>query len=112
MSDATRQVKFTIESGIVSAFKSRCAKEGVSMASAVRGFMEGRQPAKGAGPKISTRPLRRKAVAAAVALLGDIMGLEEEYRDSIPEQFEQRIEDADHSCEQLAEAIAYLEEAY
>jgi hypothetical protein len=38
------QVKFTIDSDIVSGFKSRCAAEGVSMASEIRCFMMACQP--------------------------------------------------------------------
>jgi len=36
---------------------------------------------------------------------------EPSYRDNIPEQFEQRIETANHACEQLEEEIACLEDA-
>ena len=106
------QVKFTIESGIVSAFKARCASAGVSMASVISLWMLAGQPTNAARIRTDTRPHRRKAVAEIVRWLGDIMDRETDYRDAIPEQFGQRAEDADRACEQLAEAIACLEEAF
>jgi esterase/lipase len=112
MVDGVTQVKFTIESDIVSAFKARCAAEGVSMASVIRLWMATRQPAKDAKAKICTRPGRRRAVAEYIGLLNAVMEKEEQYRDSIPEQFAQRYEAADHACGQLAEAIELLEDAY
>ena len=112
MAVATTQVKFTIESAIVSAFKARCAWEGVSMASAIRKFMMVCRPSRETKHKMLTRPHRRKAVADIIAVLADIMDSEAAYRDSIPEQFEQRYEAADHACGQLEEVIACLENAF
>jgi len=106
------QVKFTIESGIVSAFKSKCAAEGVSMASEIKKFMTGCQPAGGVKIKTDSRPLRKKSLQAIISLVDEIMYKEEQYRDAIPENFAQRFETADETCQQLAEAIALLEEAY
>ena len=82
------------------------------MAAVIRSFMQTKQPARGINLKMSTRPLRRKAITNIIEVLNGIMWLEEEYRDKIPEQFEVRIEDADRACEQLAEAIAALGEAF
>jgi hypothetical protein len=107
-----KQVKFTIEAGIVSAFKARCEEEGISMTAAIRQFMESGQLTKAPQLKMSTRPQRRKAVKEVISLLNDILWFEEEYGANIPEQFEQRIEVSDHSSEQLAEAITCLEEAF
>jgi len=112
MSDAMTQVKFTIESDIVSAFKARCSGEGAGMASVIRQWMKTRRPARDMKADTLTRPRRRKAVIEIVGMLNDIMGAESDYRDSIPEQFAQRYEDADRACESLAEAIACLEEAF
>jgi hypothetical protein len=112
MDSATAQVKFAIDSGIVSAFKARCAEEGVSMASAVRRFMEACRPAKEAKRQTLTRPLRRKATADIIAALADIMDAEASYMGNIPEQFEQRHEAAEHACGQLEEAISILEDAF
>ena len=112
MANAMTQVKFTIESDIVAAFKSRCVAEGVSMASEVREWMKSRNPAKEVRTKHHARPHRRKAVREIIALLNDIMELEADYRDNIPEHFSQRHEAADNACELLAEAITCLETAF
>jgi hypothetical protein len=112
MVDGMTQIKFTIEESIVAGFKSRCAKEGVSMASAARQFMETHKPARDVKIKILTRPMRKKAVLEIIGLLNDIMGMEEQYRDSIPEQFTNRYEAAEGACEQLASAIECLEGAF
>jgi hypothetical protein len=106
------QIKFTIESDIVAAFKARCAREDVSMTSEVRRFMETCKPVKVAKTKTLTRPQRRKAVADIICLLTTLMESEAEYRDSIPEAFTERYETADLACEQLVEAITCLEEAF
>jgi antitoxin component of RelBE/YafQ-DinJ toxin-antitoxin module len=112
MADKTTQIKFTIDSGIVSEFKARCAKEGVSMTSAVRKFMETCRPTKEMNVKTMSRPLRRKAVMDVIHLLNAILELETDYCDRIPENFSQKQEDAEHACEQLAEAITCLEDAF
>jgi len=112
MTKEMRQIKFTIEADIVSRFKARCASEGVSMASVIRQLMANHKPTKSKETKIDTRPQRRKAVKVYIGLLEDVFENESQYRDSIPEQFEQRIEDADHSCEILEQAINLLEETY
>ena len=109
---ATTQVKFTIESDVVSAFKTRCAAEGVSMTSEIREYMKTCKPKKAVKAMVHTRPLRRKAVMGIIGLLNDILDMETAYRDNIPEVFEQRYEVADYTCERLADAIACLEEAF
>ena len=106
------QVKFTIESDIVSTFKARCAAEGVSMTSVIRRWMETRQPVKDIKAKLSTRSGRKNAVTEHISLLNAVLEHEEQYRDLIPEQFAQRYETADHACGQLEEAIGLLEDAY
>ena len=112
MSEKMTQVKFTIESGIVSAFKIRCANEKISMASVIRRWMKDCHPARTVKTNTLTRPSRRKSVREIIVLLNGIMDSESAYRDSIPEQFTQRHEDSDCSCEALMEAISCLEEAY
>lgn len=112
MSDAMTQVKFTIETDIVCAFKARCTTEGVSMTSEVREWMKTRNPAKQIKIDHHTRPNRRKAVKEIIDLLNGIMEAEAEYRDNIPEHFVQRYESADSACDLLAEAISCLEEAF
>jgi hypothetical protein len=108
----TTQVKFTIDSDTVAAFKARCARENVSMTSVIRKFMKSGKQVKNVKVKTHTRPMRRKAVQEIIDLLSYILANEEVYRDTIPEQFSQRIEAADHACEQLSDSIASLEEAF
>ena len=112
MPNLMEQIKFTIESDTVSAFKARCRIEGVTMTSVIRQYMKSCHPAKGLKFKIDTRPLRRKAVSDIIGLLNGIMQMEEQYRDNIPEQFQSRFESADQACEQLSQAISCLEDAY
>ena len=112
MAKTVTQVKFTIDSDIVSAFKARCAGEGVSMTSVIRRFMITCHPAKDVKIKTSARLLRKKAVIEIIDSLNKILELETEYRDKIPEQFEQRYETADQACVQLEEAISCLDGAF
>jgi hypothetical protein len=112
MASGTTQIKFAIDSGMVSAFKARCANEGVSMTSMIRRFIGGCEPVVVASIKTHSRPLRRKAVQLVIGLLEDIMLREEEYQAAIPEQFAQRYEAADLACESLSEAIEYLQAAF
>jgi len=112
MDKTMTQIKFTLESDIVAAFKARCIAEGISMTAATRHWMVESRPSKNAGANVSTRPNRRKAVQDIIGLLAVIMDSEAEYRDSIPEQFAQRFEAAELACDMLAEAINCLEEAF
>jgi hypothetical protein len=112
MDKTMTQAKFTIESDIVAAFKARCASGGVSMTSAIRQCMKSSCPAKETAFNTSTRPHRRKAVMGMIGLLTDVLDSEAEYRDSIPEQFSQRLDAAEHACSMLEDAIACLEEAF
>jgi hypothetical protein len=105
-------MKFTIESDIVDGFRTRCAAAGVSMTSVIRRWMRTGKPGKELTANIRTRPNRRKAVREYISLLNNIIDMESEYRDSIPEQFSQRREAAEQACERMAEAIICLEEAY
>jgi hypothetical protein len=106
------QIKFTIEADIVTAFKARCAAEGISMTSVIRRWMEVGTTIKGVEINTTTRPHRRKAVKNIIVSLNGIMDAEAKYRDSIPEQFEQRIDDAENACDMIAEAITCLEEVF
>ena len=112
MSDTMTQIKFTIETDIVSSFKTRCASEGISMTSVIRQWMSAQRLVKDVKHKMLTRPQRRKAVAETIGLLNEVLEMESQYRDSIPEQFTQRYELSDETCEQLAEAINFLEAAF
>jgi len=106
------QVKFTIDTDIVSAFKNKCAREDVSMTSAVRRFMKTSKSSVIEEIKISTRQSRRKAVAEIVKMLNLILEAEESYRDSIPEAFSERYSTAESTCELISEVILNLEEAF
>ena len=106
------QCKFTVNADIASAFKTRCVSKGISMASVIQGFMKDCRPAKGAAEVLATRPHRRKAVFEIIELLNRIMELETGYCENIPEQFYQRREAAEHTCGQLSDAIACLEDAF
>jgi hypothetical protein len=106
------QIKFSIESEIVSEFKSQCSSKGVSMTSEIRQFMKACRSTRDTKIKIQTRPQRRKAVRKIIALLNDIMVIESQYCENIPEQFAQKQEEAEYACEYLSDAIASLEEAF
>jgi len=112
MPDAMTQIKFTIESDIVSVFKARCAGKGVSMTSVVREWMKICDLTWASKFSFSTRLQRKKAVLDIISMLGSVLDFEEEYRDNIPESFTQRYETADRACEQLTEAIDCLEDAF
>ncbi len=112
MPKSITQIKFTLRADIVSTFRDRCAKEGVSMTSVIREWMQTCRPVKNLKNKTSTRPLRKKTVLEVVGLLNEILLMEEQYRDAIPEQFILRYEVADHACGHLVEAINCLEEAF
>jgi hypothetical protein len=111
MTGEMRQIKFSIESDIVVAFKSKCASEGISMTSVIKSWMKNRQPSGYLKVNTKTGPHRKKAVTEIVHKLRDILENHEHYRDSIPEQFTQRHEIADEFCEKLDEAIGILEDA-
>lgn len=109
----TMQMKFTVEAETAAAFKARCAANGVSMASVVSRWMkEGRPSSKNSKAKADTRPQRRASVHEAIDLLSLVLDNEEFYRDAIPEQFQTRRDVAEQACEQLAQAISCLEDAY
>ena len=112
MSNIKTQMKFKIDDRVASAFKARCAAKGVSMASVVQEWMKTRHPVKSVKARTSTRPERKNTVKEIIAILNDALANEEQYRDSIPEQFVQRYEDADIFCEKLTEAIDCLEDAF
>ena len=106
-----RQIKFTIESGIVGAFKAKCESEGISMTSVIESWMRGRQPTGHLKVKTQTSLQRKKAVAEILDKLNNVLEKHEQYRDSIPGQFTQRYETADEFCGRVSEAIGILEDA-
>ena len=106
------QVKFTIDSNTVAAFKARCAAEGISMASVICQWMKVGRPAKTAKMRTDTRPHRKVVMLEIIDLLERLLQNEGDYRDAIPEQFQSRYEAADQACEQISQAISCLEDAY
>lgn len=109
--NAKTQIKFKIDSDIVSAFKAQCASEGVSMTSVVERCMKSSRIIS-AKSKIQTRPQRRAAVQNYIDCLEEILDSEQLYRDLIPEHFTQRYEDSDISCEKLSDAVECLRDAF
>ena len=112
MAKEVTQVKFSIDSDIVSSFKARCASEGVSMASVICRTMSACKPSRSLELNLDTRPFRRKSLLKIIGMLEELLSKEEEYKDAIPEQFESRLGASEQSCEQITQAIACLEEAY
>jgi hypothetical protein len=106
------QIKFTLDSDIVAAFKANCMAGGVSMTSVIRQWMCTRPLTKDVEHKPLTRPKRRIAVMKIIAHLDEILTMEEQYRDSIPEQFTQRFEWSEHACDHLEDAIDNLRDAF
>ncbi|MDR2711954.1 MAG: hypothetical protein LBB91_02435 [Clostridiales bacterium] len=106
------QVKFTIDSDVVANFKEHCKSLDLSMTSVVCQYMRIPLPMKTAGIEIDNRRNRKKAVKIIIGFVDSILKSEATYRDAIPEQFEQRYEAADNSCELLEEAISCLKDAF
>jgi len=112
MSKLMQQVKFTIDADTVAAFKAQCLSKGVSMASEVSNFMKSARPTNSIKVNTITRSDRKKAVLVVLDMLNNIMEAEMAYRDLIPEKFTSRYEVADLACEQLEQAISYLQDAF
>lgn len=110
--NAKVQVKFMVDSDAAVSFKSRCAAEGISMASVINQWMKTGYPAKKAKMAYDTRPHRKKTIADMIFCLERLLGEEEQYRDAIPEQFISRYEAACQSCDKVEEAISCLDEAF
>jgi hypothetical protein len=112
MCSEKKQVKFTIENDVLAAFKAGCESERVSMTAVIRQWMTVGSPPLVTTISVSTRPQRRKAVLNMIGTLNTILQAEADYRDNIPEQFEQRYEAADYACEKIEEAVSCLEDAF
>ena len=112
------QVKVSVRPEIAAAFKSACETAGISMSSALSGFMEGyaSNSAKKTPPQVltATRRQRRIAMKSLLACLEQIRGSEESYRDNIPENLQggSAYDAADECVSILSEAIELLESAY
>jgi len=108
-----RQVKFSVDSEIASAFKKACADSNVSMASAISRFMADFSNLAAAGdspPEYATRKQRRAAIRSIAGQLEKIKLCEESYRDRIPENLQNSVfyDNADVLVSSLDEAIDSL----
>jgi len=79
------------------------------MTSAVKELMASSRTHVGMKIKTGNRSERRRSVSVIISALKEVLGGEEQYRENIPEQFEQRRETAEEFCELLAEAVEILE---
>jgi hypothetical protein len=112
------QVKVSVRPEIAAAFKSACEAAGLSMTSALSGFMEKypATPEKRICPTIltSTRRHRRNALKLLLIWLKQIIVAEERYRDNIPDNLAGSCayDAADECVSLLSEAAEILESAY
>ena len=112
------QVKVSVPQELAAAFKSKCEADGVSMARKLSDYMRtettGKRPSHRASNPYETRPKRRKALAALIEQVEAIMAAEEDYKERIPENFQNshHYSAAEESVEALGEALSFLTEAY
>ena len=113
-----KQVKISVKPEAAAAFKAACEAAGVSMASELSLFMNQYSGAcsnkGGYSPGLSTKRMRRAAVANTVQLLERIKSNEERCRDNIPENLQggPAFDNAEQSISLLDEAIELLESVY
>jgi len=115
--DNYTQVKFWAPPETAAAFKAKCIAEGVSMASAVIGFMKDKidAPATAKQPlDITSRRKRRKAVEILVSMVAAILEAEQRYIDRAPENLRgaSAYEVAEETVSALEEALEALKVAY
>jgi len=109
-----------VKPNVASAFKATCLERGESQASvlskAMLEYADAPPPKQTKTAKkaitYDTLGKRRKAVNELVNQLHSILAAEEDYRDSIPENFVTRIESAEESIEYLTDALENLESVY
>jgi hypothetical protein len=112
------QVKVSVDPGLAVAFKAACAKDGVSMAKDLSGYMRRRTqthlPETCATVRVATRKDRRATVDRLIGQLKSVIAAEEAYKDNIPENLvsSRRYDDAEAALSGLEEAIELLLEAY
>ena len=114
------EIKASLKKDLVEHFKAKCKENGNSIASVLAALMTdycGRAPQQKECKKTlpySTRPKRRKAIAAIINQLNDILQNEAVYRSNMPEnlQYSIRAESSDCSIEKLEEALDAIREAY
>jgi L-lactate utilization protein LutC len=114
------EIKASLKKDLVEQFKTKCKKNGVSIASVLATKMSeycGRTFRSKERKKTllyDTRPKRRKMISIIIGQLDDILNNEIMYRENIPENLGNsiRAEAADCSIEKLSEALEIIREAY
>ncbi len=108
------QIKVSVKPDVAAAFKARCKKDGVSMASELSRFMSANPATKNAADTFSTRLRRRKALAAMVVQLQAIADAENNYLENIPPNLQNgsSYQAAELTASALYDALDILREAY
>ena len=113
------QLKVSVSPELATAFKAKCASEGVSMASEISRFMSTKTSGVANPPVVSahpygTRQKRRKAVSNMIVILTDIKDAELGYLDRIPVNLQgsDQYEAAELTVGILEDAADKLSEAY
>jgi hypothetical protein len=112
------QVKVSVKPEVAAAFKAACVANGVSMASALSGFMS--QYARAVTEKaaysvnLSTRRQCRACIQTLIRQLERVRDNEERYRDNIPDNLQSgsAFEAAEQCIASLEEALNLLASAY
>ena len=120
MKPESRQLKFLVDAGLASAFKSACKNAGLSMADELAAHMaeyvrDSKPPTLKASPiRIVTRRDRRNAMRSIVAMLDSVKEAESAYMERIPESLTSgpAYEAAESAVGMMDEAISLLEEAF
>jgi hypothetical protein len=112
-----KQVKISVDPQVAAAFKTACAKAGVSMAGELTQFMRGKTgklETQSKSQKMTTRKTRRKAAQRILSELNMLLGNEETYMDRIPDNLQGGIayESALQTVDLLGQVIELLEEAF
>jgi hypothetical protein len=115
-----KQMNISVDKELAEAFKALCSEEGVSVAGAIKSFMDKNlgiatvKLSDNSGAARPSRGKRRREVTAVIARLETIMADEECYLDRIPENLRYSVwaEAAAHSIAMLSEAIDLLADAY
>jgi hypothetical protein len=104
------QVKVSVNLEVAAAFKAACAANGVSMASALSGFMSQyahtMTEKAGCSVNLSTRRQRRACIQTLISQLERVRDNEEHYRNNIPDNLQ-----GGSAFEAAEQCIAYLDEA-
>jgi len=112
------QVKVSVLPQIAAAFKEKCLRDGVSMASKISRFMSEQANISGVkkpqADPYGTRQRRCKALFGLIEQLEEILEREQNYWRNIPINLQngERYEAAEHTATALEEALDILHNAY